>query len=726
MSTSNIIFEKLGALEVLTGAESNSIIRVAVPFDVVMGGPRHSSIGPFFRSHQLLEGRDSTKLQPDLYGQVHFVQRPRNDEIQVPGKKTVAVFSLKSALDIGDHEGHLECDFLRQQMSALKKFSVHCAPMGPKHRDGILMLKDWCSFLLEHGDRIRLYLTESSVIFSPSGDRIDATQIVNGIALVANVRMHRVWYSFGSTEECELLLERTSRFKVALRLGFDIPFKMVQRILTMHSQLSRVAEPPTTAWSLVLGDIARCSLFEFASPEVLYSLASSHGYFYQQIQEFWEEAYSYDRYFEPFIPSERLAEFWQAMADSDSLVSGSVALQYFARLIFRRCDLDIYSLYVGAPRILTFLEDIGYTRTSRTSRATSFAYDQSNCIISVITLTKRMADGEDRVVQVIVTDRNPLYAVLSFHSSLVMNVITANVAFCLYPHETLHLREGVAFASGRRDSTTVQAALGKYRLRGWEVSDEPTVRSMFDRSCGFIRDRALADDRTLIFPGPLGSGGWRSRDPAWLDDFKTVSSTSWSHSLSHNKHLEVLFDYGPHCTSAAGYCFSSAATSLRTHGEWPLEDAMDQCDEPLCSGAGIWEDVCDASVSAAEQHERVLSCVLSNFIKEEFESRLGAWGLTAYKLLWNLSPLFQCFRYHPKLVLVFPNNDESLLVKAIFVYDAKATDYQSWEAVLAIESFDSYAMREFALELVWARDQGEFDIESQVTFPAEASNVYVQ
>ncbi|KAL0570453.1 hypothetical protein V5O48_011501, partial [Marasmius crinis-equi] len=489
----------------------------------------------------------------------------------------------------------------------------------------------------------------------------------------------------------------------------------------MQSPLTRQGVAPSTALSLLLGDVGRCALFEHLSPETLYSLGSTHGYFYQEIQRFWTNVYTYDRYFTPFISSGRLPDFWKRLLDANALVAGDVPLQFFARRGFENCHLEVCCRYTMAAGLLRFFEGIGYSGTVGKSSA------YGEFVMEVHTLARVTEEGRERVVRIILTEGHPLQAVLAFGYSVRMNIITAHVAICLYPHETLYLKEAVVFDSDRRDSEEEKAAMSKYEELGWTVSFEPSVCSMFDERCGFVQNRSLADERTLIFPGPLGEDGWRDRSRVWVTAFKKLTVSSWSHSFVRNNRLRLVFDYEPHCTSAVGYCFSKATSMLRTHSNTALTPSrtpwVEDCVERGCSRGAIWEDVRAATTASGAHHRDVLDGVLARLVKSHFISRLPARGVTAYMLVGNLYPLFRCFRWHPWLVLVFPMDEGVISVKAVFIYES---DEHGERASLRLRGFDTFTVEEFGFELIWANDGDHFDSLIAVSAPADASPAYSQ
>lgn len=105
-----------------------------------------------------------------------------------------------------------------------------------------------------------------------------------------------------------------------------------------------------------------------------------------------------------------------------------------------------------------------------------------------------------RVVNLIMTNYESATATLLFHSTVVMNFVTWDALFCLYPRM---LRDGVGLAnSDRMDRRSFcEGPLQKYRSRGFRI-----LRSahewMPEHICGIsgycgLTERSIFDDATM-------------------------------------------------------------------------------------------------------------------------------------------------------------------------------------------------------------------------------------
>ncbi len=115
-------------------------------------------------------------------------------------------------------------------------------------------------------------------------------------------------------------------------------------------------------------------------------------------------------------------------ARTGTLVSGSVALQFFDRAFYPSSDLDIYVYSQHRREVGAWLLGLGYTffpgrgQDPRFGDTVSSA-EQSKGLhyampgVSAIYTFRRQVDGEDLKVQIIVARRAPMEVILGFHSS---------------------------------------------------------------------------------------------------------------------------------------------------------------------------------------------------------------------------------------------------------------------------------------------------------------------
>ncbi|KAL8815414.1 MAG: hypothetical protein Q9223_005438 [Gallowayella weberi] len=128
------------------------------------------------------------------------------------------------------------------------------------------------------------------------------------------------------------------------------------------------------------------------------------------------------------------------MGRTDALISGSFALQYFERVTWPASDLDIFvESGENSENLCKYLaETEGYFRVQGKEERDNPGYG----MISHITVSKllKAVDGtgnQPSQIHVIITPSSPIHAVLkSFYTTVVVNVLTWNAAYSLFPLTT--------------------------------------------------------------------------------------------------------------------------------------------------------------------------------------------------------------------------------------------------------------------------------------------------
>ncbi|THU90470.1 hypothetical protein K435DRAFT_601980, partial [Dendrothele bispora CBS 962.96] len=174
---------------------------------------------------------------------------------------------------------------------------------------------------------------------------------------------------------------------------------------------------------------------------VAFSLSSRHNY--DEAQSYNRHAYSIDNLLSPrYFTIEETIMFRTVQALTGAVISGSTALQLFARVRWRESDLDVYVQHSTGYLMAIFFITIGYSfqPTARQGASISDAYDQFHldevyddgrgfaCVLNFQRGTSK--------VQLVTAKYSPFDVILNFHSTVVMNIITADEAFCFYPLAT--------------------------------------------------------------------------------------------------------------------------------------------------------------------------------------------------------------------------------------------------------------------------------------------------
>ncbi|KAI0765134.1 hypothetical protein C8Q74DRAFT_1031334 [Fomes fomentarius] len=180
------------------------------------------------------------------------------------------------------------------------------------------------------------------------------------------------------------------------------------------------------------------------------------------------------------------------MARTYTIISGSFALQFLDRTYYPGSDLDLYVhpddsileiclwleqegyVYVPASRQNPMLRvEIAHIRTSPHTDVEHAdvltQYDTSS--VRGILYFERSSPQDPcdiRKVQVMVSHNSPMEAILCFHSTCVMNIVTYNAVYSLYPYATFEERTSLVVL---KVSERTQLALDKYASRGFRILD---------------------------------------------------------------------------------------------------------------------------------------------------------------------------------------------------------------------------------------------------------------
>lgn len=147
-----------------------------------------------------------------------------------------------------------------------------------------------------------------------------------------------------------------------------------------------------------------------------------------------------------------------------SVVSGSSALAVVMPWSFRPNDLDIYVPSTYSAQLLNLL----HQRFDYVQIPLTHDYSTSDDIAAVYNMKKR-----NNLIQVIATTwENPLRTIYHFHSTAVMNFISAQGIYCAYPRLTTQycgLMNRHQIARTGQTAAAVYAIIKKYRDCGFAL-----------------------------------------------------------------------------------------------------------------------------------------------------------------------------------------------------------------------------------------------------------------
>ncbi|KAM5534260.1 hypothetical protein V8D89_012085 [Ganoderma adspersum] len=138
------------------------------------------------------------------------------------------------------------------------------------------------------------------------------------------------------------------------------------------------------------------------------------------------------------------------MAQTHTVISGSFALQFMDGSYYPNSNLDLYILPNNTLLILgAYLLHQGYIYTPQEWQLEDFLEDAQH-ILATLDVIPDIEDNKkpnyrSKCIRTVVVPRvSPLSCILAFHLTCVMNIITYNAAFSLYPYATFNRRKSLA------------------------------------------------------------------------------------------------------------------------------------------------------------------------------------------------------------------------------------------------------------------------------------------
>ncbi|KAJ8083297.1 hypothetical protein PM082_009169 [Marasmius tenuissimus] len=184
------------AVESLVLPGSNSLVRVAIPFDVAPPVASSHHIGPLERSVLTFERQHGPlPLRPDIYGRVFMVESNYRNQ-KIPGVRIDARLSL-----MDPHEG-------KDSQKSIQLMKEQCHALDRLARLYGSQFALWSPFDDDHGTRLRMYLTEQTKIFNDNLYPVTLKEAaLTGRGAVFSCRLHKVNYTWGEKSFSECVLE---------------------------------------------------------------------------------------------------------------------------------------------------------------------------------------------------------------------------------------------------------------------------------------------------------------------------------------------------------------------------------------------------------------------------------------------------------------------------------------------------------------------------------------
>lgn len=179
--------------------------------------------------------------------------------------------------------------------------------------------------------------------------------------------------------------------------------------------------------TIVPNDLLYDTVFSFSTPASFLQLSRTSRAVHTAVKSYMYRAFRIDKVFSRFFSSP--LAFRQIQARTGTLVSGSVALQFFSRSYYPEADIDIYVHMKFRLEVADFLFKDGYTFAPEQGQDADFQKASSDHylkfadiykykeVITAFTFEKKNEDGKVMKAQLIIAAECPLQAILGFHSS---------------------------------------------------------------------------------------------------------------------------------------------------------------------------------------------------------------------------------------------------------------------------------------------------------------------
>ncbi|KAI0642149.1 hypothetical protein C8Q79DRAFT_918657, partial [Trametes meyenii] len=228
--------------------------------------------------------------------------------------------------------------------------------------------------------------------------------------------------------------------------------------------------------------------------------------------------------------------FRYLQAETGTLVSGPTALNFFDRANVTQDPIDIYVYLHHSVRVASWLVGLGY----------AFLPSPDQCLDWELAVVERTTSTDDqraifgvfifqrsrRTVRLTVANRTPIEVILRAHSTCLLNIISYERAYCLYPRATLHERHSLLIhVSGRGWAERVEEILDGMN-RGLDVIDTldssefslPTAHASFVLGWCWIDDKSAwvinFDTSNVAPPLPANTiSSPRTHDPVAMCGF---------------------------------------------------------------------------------------------------------------------------------------------------------------------------------------------------------------
>ncbi|KAL5498711.1 hypothetical protein ACEPAH_2066 [Sanghuangporus vaninii] len=269
------------------------------------------------------------------------------------------------------------------------------------------------------------------------------------------------------------------------------------------------------------------TLCDICSPATVLRLGRTCRLAHFAMRNYMDRAFDINKHLKRFFSYP--LSFRVLQARTGAIVSGSSALQFMGRMVYPQSDLDIFVAIRNAQEVCDWIVYHGgkgyrFTPTHRqaargildvatalaihgrsrplegdfsphsTENWNFYSFKNKRAVLNF------MSDDDERCVQVIVTHNTPMECILSFHSTVVMNLITFHAAYSLYPKTTFE--ERLMLPCDTREVNR-GPGLRKYKARGWKFANPDSIALPLSdpkKHTFVLGKRCVGDESTWTIP----------------------------------------------------------------------------------------------------------------------------------------------------------------------------------------------------------------------------------
>ncbi|KAJ8461943.1 hypothetical protein ONZ51_g11218 [Trametes cubensis] len=244
------------------------------------------------------------------------------------------------------------------------------------------------------------------------------------------------------------------------------------------------------------------TVFSFLPPKDLVTFAKVSRALRSAVFDYFGHAYAPHRLLSRFVQD--VDAFRNLQARTATLISGLAALDFFKRSSHLSDTLELYVHFIHRREVVLWFAQRGYQFLPSDTQSQDLEYTVTEGLVQLNDMSYGIAgtflfskDGsEAATVRIIVAARGPMEVILRFYSTCMLNVISYEKAYCIFPRATLH--ENCALRNRAPEGVYIYSKreVEKYESRGITMMDEvdPAEQTRSDSSSTFALGWRWIDD----------------------------------------------------------------------------------------------------------------------------------------------------------------------------------------------------------------------------------------